>query len=192
MQSKQTSVIQSKITTKQMILCSIFTALIIAGTFIRIPIPVLPFTLQFLFTMLAGLLLGPRLGTLSVFIYILIGFIGVPVFTDGGGLGYIFKPTFGYIIGFLVATYVTGKIANKVHNPTYKTILAANFVGLVIVYSLGMIYYYVICNFVINTPLGLWPLFLYCFVLAVPGDISLCIISAFLYKRLNPVIKHLE
>ena len=51
-----------------------------------------------------------------------------------------------------------------------------------------MIYYYVICNFVINTHIGVWPLFLYCFLLAVPGDICLCFVAAVLAKRIKPVI----
>ena len=191
MENKKINVIQvkEKITTKQLIICSIFTALIAAGAFIKIPIPVVPFTLQFLFTMMAGLLLGGEMGAYSVFMYILLGLIGLPIFTEGGGLGYIFKPTFGYIIGFCIASYATGKIANEKTNPTYKRILMANFIGLAIVYSLGMLYYYIICNFVINTPIGVWPLFLYCFILAVPGDILFCLLSAHIYKRLILVIK---
>lgn len=194
MENEKMSIVESnkKITTKQLILCGIFTALIAVGAFIKIPIPVLPFTLQFLFTMMAGLLLGGEMGAYSVLMYILLGLIGLPIFTEGGGLGYIFKPTFGYIIGFWIASYVTGKIANEKSNPTYKRILTANFIGLAIVYSLGMIYYYIICNFVINTPIGVWPLFLYCFILAVPGDILLCILSALLYKRLIPAIKFIR
>jgi biotin transport system substrate-specific component len=194
MENKKISIVGNKkrMTTKQLILCGLFTALIAVGAFIKIPIPVLPFTLQFLFTMMAGLPLGGEVGAYSVLIYILLGFIGLPIFTEGGGLGYIFKPTFGYIIGFWIASYVTGKIANEKSNPTYKRILTANFIGLAIVYSLGMIYYYIICNFVINTPIGVWPLFLYCFILAVPGDILLCILSALLYKRLIPTIKFIR
>ena len=194
MENKKISLMQNnrKITTKQLILCGLFTALIAVGAFIKIPIPVLPFTLQFLFTMMAGLLLGGEMGAYSVLMYILLGLIGLPIFTEGGGLGYIFKPTFGYIIGFCIASYVTGKIANEKSNPTYKRILTANFIGLAIVYSLGMIYYYIICNFVINTPIAVWPLFLYCFILAVPGDILLCILSALLYKRLIPAIKFIR
>ena len=46
-----------------------------------------------------------------------------------------------------------------------------------------MIYYYIICNFVINTPIAAGPLFLYCFVLAVPGDIALSILGAVVAKR---------
>ncbi|MDR3595884.1 biotin transporter BioY [Clostridium sp.] len=194
MENKNISIVQNnkKMTTKQLIMCALFTALIAVGAFIKIPIPVLPFTLQFLFTMMAGLLMGGEMGAYSVFMYILFGLIGLPIFTEGGGLGYIFKPTFGYIIGFCIASYVTGKIANKESNPTYKRILTANFIGLFIVYSLGMLYYYIICNFVINTPMGVWPLFLYCFILAVPGDILLCILGALLYKRLIPAIKFIR
>lgn len=175
--------------TKNLILCSLFVALIVAGAFIKIPIPVVPFTLQFLFTMMAGLLLGGKLGSASVGIYILMGLIGLPVFAEGGGISYVLKPSFGYIIGFAVASYVTGVIANKVANPSYKRLFAANFIGLGIVYLFGMVYYYIMSNFYLGNPIGLWPLFLYCFILAVPGDIVLCILGTFLGKRLIPIIR---
>ena len=175
--------------TINLILVGLFTALTAVGAFIRIPVPVVPFTLQFLFTMLAGLLLGGTLGATSVLVYILLGLLGLPIFTSGGGIGYIFQPTFGYIIGFCIAAYVTGKIANKTEAPSYKRLLAANFIGLLIVYAAGMVYYWAISTFYLGTGIGLWTLFLYCFVLAVPGDILLCIIAAVLAKRLIPVLR---
>lgn len=175
--------------TRNMVLCALFVALIVVGAFIKIPIPVVPFTLQFLFTMLAGLLLGKKWGAISVSVYILMGLIGLPVFAEGGGPSYLLRPSFGYIIGFAVAAYVTGMIANQVENPGYKRLLAANFIGLGIVYLFGMVYYYLISDLYLGTPIGLWPLFLYCFLLAVPGDIVLCILGAFLGKRLIPVMR---
>lgn len=175
--------------TKNMVLCAMFVALIAVGAFIKIPIPVVPFTLQYLFTMLAGLLLGGKRGCLAVCIYIVLGLVGLPVFAQGGGIGYIFQPSFGYIIGFAVGAYVTGMIANKKHKPGYKRLLAANFTGLGIVYLFGMVYYYLISKFYLGTPIGLWPLFLYCFILAVPGDILLCIVGAILGNRLIPLVK---
>lgn len=176
-------------TIKKITMMSLFTALIAIGAFIKIPIPVLPFTLQFLFTMLAGLLMGGKLGAISVAMYIMLGLMGLPIFTQGGGLGYVLMPTFGYLIGFLIGSYVTGKIANMVPNPSYKRLLASNFIGLLIVYGLGMVYYYYISNFYLHTPIGIGALFLYCFILAVPGDIVLCIVAAIIAKRLIPVIK---
>lgn len=175
--------------TRNLILCSLFMALIAVGAFIRIPIPVVPFTLQLLFTMMAGLLLGGKLGAVSVGAYITMGLLGFPIFTEGGGLAYVLKPTFGYIIGFAVGAYVTGTIANKVTNPGYKRLLAANFIGLAVVYLFGMIYYALISDFYLGNPIGLWPLFLYCFILAIPGDVVLCILGAILGKRLIPMMQ---
>ncbi len=174
---------------QKMAMCSLFTALTAVGAFIKIPIPVVPFTLQFLFTMLAGLFLGGKLGAISVGAYALLGLAGLPVFAEGGGFWYIIKPSFGYIIGFVLGSYVTGKLTEKREGMTYGRILAANFIGLGIVYGVGMVYYYVICNFVIHTPIGIGPLFLYCFLLAVPGDIGLCFGAAALAKRVRPMIE---
>lgn len=171
-----------------MILCALFAALTAVGAFIKIPIPVVPFTLQFLFTTMAGLLLGPGLGSISVAVYVALGLVGLPIFAEGGGFSYIFKPSFGYLLGFILGTFVTGLIAYKKKNPSVKRLLVANFAGLLIVYLVGMVYYYLVKNFYLASPIGVWTLFLYCFLLAVPGDILICIVSAIVGKRLIPVI----
>lgn len=176
--------------TTNLILCSLFTALIAVGAFIKIPVPVVPFTLQFLFTTLAGLLLGFKKGAISVVAYMILGLAGLPIFSEGGGFWYVIKPSFGYIIGFCIGTYVTGLIAERMKEKTVPRYMLANFVGLLIVYAVGMIYYYIICNYVIDTPIAFGPLFLYCFVLAVPGDICLCILAAALVKRVKPILNH--
>lgn len=172
-----------------MVLCAMFVVLITIGAFIKIPVPVVPFTLQYLFTMLAGLLLGAKKGFTSVLVYIFWGLAGLPVFAQGGGIGYILQPSFGYIIGFAVGAYVTGMIAHRNGKISYGNLLAANFAGLGSVYVLGMLYYYFMSNVYLGNPIGLWPLFLYCFILAVPGDIALCIAGAILGKRILPLIK---
>lgn len=174
--------------TKSLIYCSLFTALIAAGAFIKVPVPVVPFTLQYLFTMLAGLLLGSRRGMISVLAYMCLGLAGLPIFSEGGGVWYIFKPSFGYIIGFCLGAYVTGRIAEQLKKKTVFRYLLANLAGLLIVYACGMLYYYVICNYVINTPIGIWPLVFYCFILAVPGDIALSVLGAMIARRLRPVV----
>ncbi len=93
-----------KIKTKDMILVALFTVLTAVGAFIKIPIGPAPITLQYLFTALAGVLLGSFLGSLSQLLYIIIGLFGIPIFTSGGGPSYIFNPTFGYLIGFVFAS----------------------------------------------------------------------------------------
>lgn len=175
--------------TKQFILCALFAALIAIGAFIKIPIPIVPFTLQFLFTNLAGLLLGPRFGSLAVAVYLIVGLLGIPVFTEGGGLGYIFQPTFGYLVGFYFATYFTGKLASKITQPDFSKLLASCFTGLVIVYSFGALYYYGIANYYLGKPIAVWPLVLYCVLLPLPGDIAICFASALLGKRLIPILQ---
>ncbi|MEG0392610.1 MAG: biotin transporter BioY [Anaerovoracaceae bacterium] len=177
-----------RLMTRELILCGVFIPLIAIGAWLKIPIPVVPFTLQFLFTMLAGLLLGGRLGAVSVMGYLALGLLGLPIFAEGGGIWYLLKPSFGYLIGFAVAAYVSGRIANKVEAPSYGRILAGNLIGLLVVYLIGMVYFYGISNYVIETPIAFWPLFLYCFILAVPGDLVLCFLGAALAKRLIPVM----
>ena len=76
--------------------------------------------------MLAGLLLGSKRGTISVVAYMLLGLAGLPIFSEGGGLWYVFKPSFGYIIGFCLGTYVTGRIAEHLKKKTIFRYLLAN------------------------------------------------------------------
>lgn len=174
--------------TKDMILCALFSALIVVGAYIKIPIPVVPFTLQFLFTNLAGLLLGSRQGFIATGTYIFIGLLGLPIFASGGGIGYIFQPTFGYIIGFVLGAWLAGFIVEHSKAPGTRTMLTASFANLAVVYAMGMVYYYLMANYYLGTPIGAKALMLYCFVLAIPGDIVLCLCSALLAKRLNLVI----
>lgn len=173
----------------QITLCALFTALIAVGAFIKIPLPAVPFTLQFLFSNLAGLLLGKRLGSISVAVYIAVGLAGLPIFAAGGGPAYIFQPTFGYVLGYLPGTYAAGYIMEKSHPKTYRIRLIASFANFAIVYALGMGYYYFIANYYLNSSIGVWAIILHCFILPLPGRIILCITSASLSQRLNPIMK---
>lgn len=177
------------ISVQHMILCALFTALIAVGAFIKIPVPVVPFTLQFLFTTLAGMFLGPRLGTVSVLVYLMVGLAGLPIFAQGGGPSYVLVPSFGYLIGFAAGTFITGTVAGHETAPSFRKLIAAGFTGLMAVYAIGMAYYYIICNYVLGTPIAFWPLFLYCFLMAVPGDLAICIVCALIGKRIMPTVR---
>ena len=175
--------------TTSLLLCAMFTALICIGAFIRIPTPLVPLSMQLWCTTMAGILLGPKLGAVSVLVYVLLGLMGVPVFTMGGGIGYVMQPTFGYLIGFILGTWLTGFIAYKKEQPDVKWLLLAAFAGMLVVYIAGTAYCYVISRFVLGTEIAFWPLLISCFVLPFPGDAVLCAVSAMMGRRLIPQIK---
>ncbi|MDD4320398.1 MAG: biotin transporter BioY [Acidaminococcaceae bacterium] len=169
---------------KEIILCALFTALTAIGAFIKIPVGTDVFTLQFLFTLLAGLLLGGKMGAASVGIYVLLGLIGVPVLANGGGPGYILQPTFGYLIGFVLQAWFNGTMSRRAINITVKNLLGVNLGGMLIVYIFGLAYFYIISNYVIATPIAWWTLILYGGILQMPGDFLLCYLAAILGVRL--------
>jgi len=144
--------------------------------------------MQFLFVNLAGLLLGRKYGPLSVAVYIVAGLAGFPVFAKGGGLWYVFEPTFGYLLGFLAATFLTGLIAEKT-TPSFKSALAAGFPSFFVMYALGLSYFYLIRNFYMtDSPITLNALIVTCFLPFAVGDILSLVLCAVVYKRLKKVL----
>ena len=122
-----------------MVLTALFTALTAVGAFIRIPTPTVAFTLQILFVFLAGILLGPAWGALSQLLYVLLGLMGVPIFTGGGGLGYVFQPSFGFLLGYIGGAAMTGWIARS-GRPTLLRLALACGAGLAVIYAVGLPY----------------------------------------------------
>jgi biotin transport system substrate-specific component len=93
---------------------SLFAVLTFVGATIRIPLYPVPITLQTLFVILAGAVLGARTGTLSQSIYLTIGVVGLPLFAGtAAGLAVFSGPTGGYLLGFLPAAYLVGRLINK-------------------------------------------------------------------------------
>ena len=172
-----------KLKIRELVLVALFIALITAGTFIRIPAGGDVYTLQFLFTLLAGLVLGEKLGTFAVGAYVLMGLIGIPVFASGGGLAYFFQPTFGYLLGFILQAWFCGKFSRKISQINFKNLLLINFGGMLIVYVVGMAWFYIVSNFVIDAPIAFWTMIFYSFVLQVVPDGILCAAAAFLAVR---------
>lgn len=172
--------------TRDMILVALFAALTAIGAYLKIPIQPVPISLQNLFCMYAGVLLGSRLGLTSQIIYVLMGLIGLPVFANGAsGFGYIFQPTFGYLIGFILCGYITGKISERIKEikgiKGFLYLLIATVSGLIVVYLVGVPYLYMIFNIykgkaiAFGTALkwGLYPFvaqdLVKCFIVALTG-----------------------
>jgi len=98
--------------TRKTVLTALFASLIIVGAYIRFPLPPVPITLQTLFVISASLLGGTAIGLGSVAIYLLLGAVGLPVFTAGGGLGILLGPTGGFLFGLLPAALLAGIAGN--------------------------------------------------------------------------------
>jgi biotin transport system substrate-specific component len=130
---------REQLSTRGMIYASMFGALTAIGALISLPLQPVPVTLQTLFLYLAGSLLGGRLGALSQIIYVILGVIGLPVFSGGkAGLGVFMGPTGGYLLGFIAGAYVTGKIVEARKKPGLVWIVLAMLMGTAVVYMLGV------------------------------------------------------
>lgn len=173
---------------RMLVLCGLFSALIVVGAMIKVPLPGIPLTLQTMFVLLAGLLLGSRGGLIAVLVYIFMGLVGVPVFTGGGGLMYVLKPTFGYIVGFALGAFVTGWLAERNPDHSTKQLILAAVAGTAAIYAVGLPWYYVILNYYLNTPVGAATVMMSGFVMTLPGGIIKIALSVLLAKRLAPVI----
>ncbi len=174
-----------KLSTKNLVLCGMFTALTAIGAFIQVPVPYMDYlTLQFFFVLLAGLVLGGGKGALSVGCYVLLGLIGLPVFAAGGGIGYVLRPSFGYLLGFIVTAFVTGTLSER-WKKSPKNYFLACLAGFAATYAIGIVYKYMILNFYADTPATWAIVLLSCFPLDMPGDFILCILAAGLGYRLR-------
>jgi biotin transport system substrate-specific component len=107
---------------------------------IAIPLPgtPVPFTLQPMIVVLAGLLLGPTRGAASMMLYLLVGALGVPVFTPVGapGIARLLGPTGGYLIAYPFAAYVTGLVARRASSLAGR--FAAALAGMALIFLGGL------------------------------------------------------
>lgn len=193
----------TKLKTIDVTLAGMFVALMAIGANITSIIPFMviggvPITLQTFFGVLAGLILGSRLGAITTSVYAFVGIIGVPVFAQfNGGVGAFIKPTFGFILSFILAAYVTGKIVEK-----YKSVSAfivAALIGMAIIYIVGTNWMYFAYNFWADAPEGftysmvwMWMIF------PLPKDIILAVVAGLIAHRLEKSVlskgqfKHLK
>lgn len=182
----------NKNSTISLVAISLFAALTAIGAFIKIPLPYVPFTLQVLFVFLAGSLLGGKKGMQSQLVYVGIGLAGLPVFTQGGGLGYFLQPTFGYLIGYIAGAFVVGWMIERIANPrTYQFILA-NLVGLLVVYLIGVPYLYMALNIWMGVPSSWSHVLIIGFAYSIVGDIVIAVIAGVLATRLYKVFYKIQ
>ena len=124
--------------TRDLVLAALFASLTAAGAFVALPMvgPV-PFTLQVFFVLLAGFVLGPRLGTLSMIMYLLLGLVA-PVYAGGlSGIAALVGPTGGYIVGFVLSPLVTGLARRRLQRTGTPALFAIGAAALLPIYGVG-------------------------------------------------------
>lgn len=148
---------------RSLILCALFAALTAIGSLIRIPIGALMvLTFQTFFMFLAGLLLEPKYALFSQLVYTAIGLLGLPVFSQGGGLSYVLAPSFGFVLGFslcatLISLLVRKNLSALIWGHTGKPARIAKItlyaiVSVMSMYIVGVAYMYFIYHVYLNEP----------------------------------------
>ena len=154
---------------------ALFAALTAVGAFIRIPLGYSSITLQTFFTAMAGCVLGPWYGALSQLVYVALGLVGLPIFTQGGGIGDLMQPTCGFLIGLIPAAWVIGRIAGR--KPEPKQIVPACLLGYGVLYAIGVPYMALILNTFLGKGMGFSAIMWAGMIPFLPGDMIkiLCI-----------------
>ena len=163
-------------TSRKLVYTALFAALTAAGAFLRIPLGVSSITLQFLFTAMAGVLLGAGCGALSQAVYVALGLIGLPIFTTGGGFTYVLQPTFGFLLGLIPAAWVVGAAAGESLDP--RRMALAALAGLAVLYAVGMPYMALILNVYMGKGMTLSALLWAGMLPYLPGDAVKIIVAA--------------
>ncbi|NJP38261.1 biotin transporter BioY [Alkalicoccus luteus] len=123
-----------------------------------VTIGAVPLTFQTVVAVLAGLILGRKLGTFAIIGYILLGAAGAPVFAGfSSGMAALASPTFGFILSFPVIAFVTGLISDRSASSTKAVYFTAGLAGLAANYGIGVPYVYLHSTFILGVPdLAFW------------------------------------
>ena len=167
---------------------AMFTAIIAVCSQISIPLGVVPFTLQTLGVFIASAILGCKRGVICVFVYIVLGLVGVPVFAGfSGGIGTIVSPNFGYIVGFIFTALIVG-LGTKFFGKKLIPLIISMILGLIVCYVFGTICFMTVYN-INGNGINLGVALGYCVIPFIIPDICKIIASAVLVNKLNKIIK---
>ena len=170
---------------RKKMLVSLFAALLCVSSYVVLPIGPVPVTLQVLFVLLAGAVLGAEMGALSVVIWIMLGAFGLPVFAGGkAGPMVLIGPTGGYLLGFVICAWTVGFLTRG--NPRSKLRSgAAMLVGLTIAYAVGLAGFMASFAFFLQKPMSVQQ----ALAIAVYPFIAFDLVKIILAAWLTPVLR---
>lgn len=177
-----------RIKTLNLVYIALFAVLIAICSWLAIP-TIVPITLQTLAVYLTVSLLGWKRGLAAICVYILLGLVGVPVFSGfRAGMGVLAGPTGGYIIGFIFLSLIMGAFIHRFGNG--KMILfIAMLLGTIVCYAFGTIWYLLVYAQT-TEPVGWLTALSLCVFPFILPDILKMLLAIFISKRLLPYIKN--
>lgn len=184
-----------KISPRDMMLASMFAALaVVAAILVRFGAAIVPFDLVPFVAMLAGGLLGARVGALSILVYVLLGLVGVPVFAKPpfGGPAYVLQPTFGFLIGFIGGAFVTGALLKNRAEAGFARYFLSMVAGLVVIYAIGLPYLYYILNFYMGKTFSAMQVIKIGFLPFIGLDLIKAVVAAGLAKVVYRRVRHAD
>ncbi len=162
-------IIAGRASVKAFTLC-VFVTLTALGAYVRIPLPFtpVPITLQTFFVLLSGAVLGEKWGTASQASYLFLGVLGFPVFAGANfGAAYLLGPTGGYLIGFVVSSWLAGALIHRQNQLSLGRIALAMFIAsLAGIYLFGVLglSLFLRCSLSQALALGFFPFIPGCFI----------------------------
>ena len=170
--------------TRDVALVGLFAALTVICAWISIPLGPVPVTLQTFAVFLSAALLGSRRGTLAVGVYILLGVVGLPVFSGFKGLNPV---TFGYVLGFLPLGMLTAA-AEKLFPGKRLALPLGMGLGLLVCYLIGTVWFWYVMHFR-GTEYGFGKILSLCVVPFIAPDLVKLGLACFLAQKLRKYIK---
>ncbi|WP_160724307.1 biotin transporter BioY [Bacillus sp. USDA818B3_A] len=174
-------------------LAAMFVALMAIGANISTIAPFLhvggvPITLQTFFAILAGAILGSRLGSVAMTVYMLVGLVGVPVFADfTGGLSIIIRPTFGFVLSYILVAFMIGKMVER--NKSLPAFITASLIGMAVNYLFGTNWMYFAYKLWASAPEGFTYKMAWLWMAApLPKDIILSVLAGIMAHRLEKTV----
>ncbi len=162
--------------TKDIIVCAVFAAIMCIFSVMTIPIGAVPISMSLFGVILASCILGTKRGTVAVGVYVLLGAVGLPVFSGfKGGVGVILGPTGGYIWSYLLTALIIGVLTRSLASSKGMAIaqmVGAGLCGVAVCYFFGTLQFSIVADKTFVQSMSV------CVLPFIPFDIAKCVIGA--------------
>lgn len=168
---------------------ALFVVLLMISAQLKIQFTAVAFTMQTAVLFLCGAILSPAQSAITASVYLASGLIGLPVFSEGGGITYALKPSFGYLIGFIPCASVISALLKT--RQTYLNATISGITGLTALYAIGLPYSWIIMKYILEIPPGGINAALAIMPIYFLVDMLIIIVLSTAHKRLRTINRRL-